>query len=110
MAEPIPAQNLSVRKPLGQERLKQLLHYDPLTGIWTWRVDRGFAARANVRAGDVAGTPNDNGYRVIGVEGGVYRASHLAVLYMTGELPGEEVDHKDCDPTNDRWLNLREAD
>jgi hypothetical protein len=28
---------------------------------------------------------------------------------MTGEWPRCIVDHKDCDRTNDRWSNLREA-
>lgn len=28
---------------------------------------------------------------------------------MTGKWPKEEIDHKDRDPSNDRWCNLREA-
>jgi len=28
---------------------------------------------------------------------------------MTGKLPDEEMDHKDRDPSNDKWDNLREA-
>jgi hypothetical protein len=39
-----------------------------------------------------------------------YRASNLAWLYITGEWPTAGIDHKDQDPTNDRWENLRLAD
>jgi hypothetical protein len=31
-------------------------------------------------------------------------------LWMTGTWPTHEVDHKDLDPTNNRWHNLRLAD
>lgn len=97
---------------LTQERLKELLIYDPETGVFTWRIDRrthGSRGRINAYAGSVAGSVNGVGYRAIPVDGHRYRASHLAFLFMTGSLPAEEADHEDCDPSNDRWVNLRPA-
>jgi hypothetical protein len=52
---------------------------------------------------------SDDGHRRIGVDSRVYLSSRLAVLYMTGHWPPAYVDHADGDPSNDRWLNLREA-
>lgn len=89
---------------LTAERLRELLDYDPETGIFTWRISRGSA-----KAGAVSGTINADGYIVLGVDGVLRRASRLAWLYMTGGWPQNEVDHIDQDRANNRWDNLREA-
>jgi len=88
---------------LTQERLKELLSYDPLTGVFLWRVDRG-----GKRVGEVAGCRKRT-YTMISVDDVIYRAHHLAWLYMTGELPGLFVDHRDLDKHNNGWSNLRLA-
>lgn len=90
---------------ISQARLRQLLRYDPRTGRFTWR------ARSNGRvpAGTRAGTIKKRGNREIKIDGKLYQSGRLAFLYMTGELPIAEADHIDCDPGNDRWLNLRDA-
>lgn len=87
------------------DRLRDVLSYDPETGVWKWVV-----TRANRRpAGSIAGSLSKTiGYREIRVDGQLYRAARLAYFYMTGEWP-EEVDHRDLDRTNDRWENLRLA-
>ena len=90
---------------LTVERLKELLHYEPLTGIFTWRVRRGF--RATV--GTVAGYIDDDGYVCITIECRRYRAHRLAWFYMTGDWPDPECDHEDTNKINNRWLNLRQA-
>jgi hypothetical protein len=38
-----------------------------------------------------------------------YRAHRLIWKLMTGKEPMTEVDHQDCDSTNNKWNNLREA-
>jgi len=89
---------------LTQERLKELLHYDEGTGIFTWKVQTG-----RVRKGSVAGTPHGKGYVKIGIKGKYYRAHRLAWLWMTGEWPVNQIDHRDTVTSNNRWDNLRDV-
>jgi hypothetical protein len=86
---------------LTQERLKQLLHYDPETGVFTWAVGRKKAAR-----NAVAGGLSDRGYFVIGVDGVRHRAHRLAWLYMHGAYP-EQIDHENHVRSDNRLCNLR---
>jgi len=91
---------------LTHQRLRELLDYDPETGVFTWRVNRRgrFA-----RVGAVAGTPRKDGRLQISVDGTIYDAGPLAFLWMTGRWPARLIDHKNGDPSDDRWRNLREA-
>jgi hypothetical protein len=91
---------------LTAEQLRELLHYDPETGTFTWLV----MPSNNTTAGSIAGCPDDQGYIMIRVRGARYKAHRLAVLYMTGTWPRLDIDHRDGDRGNNRWLNLREAD
>jgi hypothetical protein len=91
--------------PLTVERLKELLSYDPETGEFHWRVDRGH----NARQGQRAGTINAKGYRVIEIDSKAHREHRLAWLYVTGKWPEHEIDHRDLDKLNNRFDNLRPA-
>lgn len=95
---------MNYRLDLTQERLKQMLRYDPETGVFT-----RIRANGTAKVGDVAGTRKPDGYRAISIDGRLYQANRLAWLYMTGDWPPELVDHRDRDPSNDRWANLRAA-
>lgn len=86
------------------EQIRQLLAYDPATGIFTWRVK---ASRKTV-IGAVAGCKIAAGYTVIGIGGKLYYAHQLAWLYQTGEWL-DRIDHRDGNGGNNRWLNLRPA-
>ena len=86
------------------ERIRELLDYDPLTGVILWRV----SPSPNVRAGSVAGADCE-GYRLIRICGGRYKGHQLVWLYMTGEWPSRQIDHIDTDRANNRWDNLRLA-
>jgi HNH endonuclease len=103
---------------LTADRLRELLHYDPETGNFTWRV----RVARRVHVGDVAGSVCRDrlrgghiahAYRRNTIGGGRhgrrYPAHRLAWLYMTGEWPGGDLDHIDRNPTNNRWANLRLA-
>lgn len=56
-----------------------------------------------------AGSFTPGGYRVIGIDGRVYKEHQLAWVIMTGEK-APQVDHKDRDKGNNKWANLRKAD
>lgn len=86
---------------LTQKRLKELLTYDPDTGVFVWAVSRG-----SVKKGDAAGKVCD-GYRRIQINGMLHTAHRLAFLFMTGAFPDEVIDHINVDPLDNRWANLR---
>jgi len=90
--------------PLTQARLKELLHYDPETGVFTWRV-----GRVGCRAGSIAGSLNGCGYRQIGIDRRMHLLHRIAFLYVTGGFPQEELDHINGVRDDNRWVNLREA-
>lgn len=92
-------------REMDQEWLKELLLYNPETGEWTWLK----SLSTHVEVGQAAGTISHFGYRIITIGGTKYRASRLAVLYMTGSWPRDEVDHIDRCKLNDRWDNLRDV-
>src|SRR6266576_2835144 len=84
------------------DRLKEVLHYEPLTGVFTWIKPASTA----VKAGTIAGNEGQD-YNKIMVEGTTYALHVLAWFYMTGEW--RQVDHKDRIKSNNRFDNLRPA-
>lgn len=91
---------------LTQNELRSELSYNPDLGVFTWLKDRG----NQVRAGDVAGSQDKDGYTLIFVQGRARKAHRLAFLMMTGRNPDGEIDHINCDRSDNRWANLREVD
>jgi hypothetical protein len=91
---------------VSAERLRAVLKYEPDTGNLVWLVTtHGYGGL--IPAGSIAGLAS-KGRRYVGIDGRRYAAHRLAWFYMTGEWP-VEIDHKDCDPLNNRWSNLRLA-
>jgi hypothetical protein len=90
---------------ITQAKLKKVLDYNPKTGVFTWLTE----LNTRVMAGDKAGSVGKNGYRRIAIGGRTYPAHRLAFLYMTGEWPPSQVDHKNGKPSDNRWRNLRAA-
>ena len=102
-----PACEIKPRVPLTQDRLKELLHYDPETGKFVWVGRFSFASRVII--GSFAGTvhPTNCGtYIRIEIGGKSYYAHQLAYLFMTGSFIGI-LDHRDGDGLNNSWENLR---
>lgn len=90
---------------LTAERLRELLHYDANTGVFTWRINR----KGGVKAGQTAGCLANNGYLVVRLDGKLYLAHRLAWLYVHGAWPQNKVDHKSRIKTDNRIDNLRNA-
>lgn len=91
---------------LTAERLRELLHYNPETGVFT-RIKN----RRSDLVGTVAGSINrwNNGRVIICVDMVEYKAHRLAWLYMTGKWPVNVIDHIDCNPSNNALENLRDV-
>ena len=81
--------------------LEARFQYSPETGELSRRSD-------GKPAGWVAGKPG-NDRLVVLLFSRVWQVSHLAVLMQTGHLPpkGVWVDHRDGNPLNNSWDNLR---
>jgi len=93
---------------LTQERLKEVLDYDPETGEFTWKLRQDVNLAWNAKwSGKVAGS-NHRGYLLIQIDSGFYMAHRLAFLYMTGVFPFDVTDHINGVGTDNRWVNLRE--
>lgn len=91
--------------PLTVERIREMLSYDPATGVLTWKV----RLSNRVRIGDVAGGLDKRGYTVIGIGGNQHKAHRLAFAIMTGRLPEDHIDHVNGKPSDNRFVNLREV-
>jgi hypothetical protein len=94
---------MSDKNTLTQEQLKEQLTYDPDTGIFRWNT-----TRVGVKRGKIAGC-YDRAYYVIRLNGFNYRAGRLAWLYMTGEWPKYNIDHRNNVTDDNRFINLRDA-
>lgn len=89
---------------ITQEILKVNLSYDEINGTFVRR--RSHHGR---RAGTVAGSLSKNGYIHLHVNGKKYLAHRLAWLYVTGEFPKNDIDHRDGNRSNNAINNLRAA-
>ena len=92
-------------KPLTQERLREVLDYNPNTGVFIWKV-----ATANaIKVGSVAGATEGSGYTQIQIDTCLYHAKRLAWLYVFGRWPNDQIDHINGDRQDDRIANLRDV-
>lgn len=90
---------------LTAEYLRSVLHYDPATGVFTWKVRTAH----NVKVGDVAGCRGGGCYLCIRVCSRLYRAHRLAWLYVYGAWPKDQLDHINRNRSDNRISNLREV-
>lgn len=88
--------------PFTLERVKELLDYDPETGLFARKLPSGRRVPCSTRL-------NSWGYVLVGVDRRSIGAHRLAWFYMTGEWPEDDVDHRDRNRANNRFDNLRPA-
>lgn len=84
---------------------RHALDYNPETGVFTWKNPTS----SKMKPGDVAGAIGPKSYLVISLGGYKHLAHRLAWLYVHGEWPKSQLDHKDGNKRNNRLGNLREA-
>ena len=85
---------------LTQDRLKELLHYNPETGLFI---------RKSLKIGNISGYINRDGYRRIRVDYKAYSAHRLVWLYVYGLFPKDQIDHINGIKDDNRLINLREC-
>ena len=89
---------------LTATRLRDLLTYNPRTGVFRWKV-----ARSSRSGGDIAGAIDRRSMdRLIRIDGRLYFAGRLAWLYMKGTWPKQSINCINGDRSDIRWANLRE--
>lgn len=90
---------------LDQSTVKNLLNYNPKTGVFTWKKARS----NNVEAGSVAGSVRSDGYVRISIKNKPYLAHRIAWLYQFGVLPQGQIDHENGNRSDNRITNLRDC-
>jgi hypothetical protein len=98
---------MKFNRELTRERLKEVLDYSKETGVFVW-IKKPYPHANSVKVGQPAGTIQ-HGYTVIKIDNIPYKAHRLAWLYAFGVFPTEEIDHKNGNRSDNRFLNLREV-
>lgn len=87
---------MALRESLTAERLRELLDYDPQTGVF-----------CVISTGRKAGFVRLSGYVGVNLLGAQFYAHRLAWLWVHGRWPDECIDHINGERADNRIANLR---
>lgn len=93
------------KKDPTHAELLEILDYNEDTGIWTWLISPAW----HIKAGDVAGSKNKDGYITIGINYKPHRANRLAWFYVYKVWPKGDVDHWNQIKHDNSLENLRDC-
>lgn len=94
---------------LSHERLRELVNYDPETGVFTQRADYAGTRSARWAPGRQCGHLAATGYLTMRLDHRLYQAHRLAWLWVKGAWPVHEIDHINGNRTDNRIVNLRDV-
>jgi hypothetical protein len=89
---------------LTVERSRELLDYDPETGVFRWK-----CRRKRIEKGSTAGSIWKDGYCRVQIDRRSYAAHRLAWLHVYGYWPADQIDHINGVRDDNRFCNLRAA-
>lgn len=99
--------NEELERKAFHKEVKELLNYNPDTGVFTWLKPSSNLSR--VKIGSIAGSVDaSRGYRKIRVKCKRYAAHRLAWFYVHGEWP-DVIDHINGERDDNRMINLRDV-
>jgi hypothetical protein len=90
-------------KMIDQNIVKKLFYYDAESGMLIWRNGNG----RNVKPWQQVKASNGHGYYTAKINGKSYLVHRLAWLYVHGEFPKQDIDHKNRIRNDNRLCNLR---
>lgn len=90
-----------IKKIPLKNKIEAFIQYDHESGVFTRMGKNGVWKKT--------GSKGKNNCVEVSITGTSYKAHRLAWAWMTGEQPPSGIDHIDGDPSNNQWVNLREA-